>query len=307
MPHPFVILGAVFSLLGVTPVLVAAADAEQVKRGEYIFRAAGCYGCHTEKKDGAIPLAGGRALKTPFGTYYGPNITPDPQNGIGKWTDQDFIRALRQGVSPAGTSYFPVFPYTSFTGMTDQDMLDLKAYLFSLKPVAQPNKPHDVSPPFGWRWLLFGWKAMFFTAGPFKPDTTKSTEFNRGAYLVNALGHCGECHTERNFLGAMDRGKPLAGNAKGPEGDKVPNITPDKETGIGDYGDKDIAYLLRTSLKPDGDAVGSSMGEVVEHGTSKLTDQDLNAISAYLRGIPAIRNQIGAAKPAGEKKKNAWD
>jgi len=288
------------------PAAAAAADAEQVKRGEYIFNAAGCYGCHTVTKEGAQPLAGGRAFHTPFGVFYSPNITPDPSHGIGRWTDNDFARALRQGKAPDGSHYFPVFPYTSYTGITDGDLRDLKAYVFSLKPVAQANKPHQVKPPFGWRWTLFGWKLLFFAEGPTKPDPSKSLEWNRGAYLVNALSHCDECHTDRNFLGGLDRSRHLAGTAKGPEGKPIPNITPDEETGIGDYGNKDLAFLLRTSLKPDGDAVGGTMGEVVTRGTSKLTDQDLQAMALYLKSVAPVRNQIGAPKTKGEKK-NSWD
>jgi mono/diheme cytochrome c family protein len=294
-------------LIGVAPKLADAADAAQIARGAYLFRAGGCQGCHTDTKDGSAPLAGGRAFHTPFGIFYGPNITPDPQHGIGKWSDADFIRALRQGKSPDGSHYFPVFPYTSFTGITDQDLIDLKAYIFSLAPAAQASKPHEVKPPFGWRWTLFGWKLLFFAEGPFKPDPAKSPQWNRGAYLVNALGHCQECHTDRNILGGLDRSRHLGGSAKGPEGKPVANISPHKETGIGDYSEKDIAFLLRTGLKTDGDVVGGAMGEVIQNSTSKLTDDDLAAMAVYLKSIAPVANQVGAPKPAGEKKKNAFD
>lgn len=301
------ILPVLAVLAALAPVAAHAADAGQIKRGEYLFQAGGCLGCHTDTKDGAQPLAGGRVFHTPFGVFYGPNITPDPQHGIGKWSDADFIRALRKGVSPDGSNYFPVFPYTSFTGIADKDLIDLKAYIFSLKPVAQPNKPHEVKPPFGWRWTLFGWKLLFFAEGPTKPDPAKSPEWNRGAYLVNALGHCQECHSDCNLLGGLDRSRHLGGSAKGPEGKPIANISPDKETGLGDYSEKDIAFLLRTGIKTDGDAVGGAMGEVIQNSTGKLTDADLAAMAVYLKSIPPVRNQVGAAKPAGEKKKNAWD
>ena len=187
-------------------VLISPADAQnadRIKRGEYLLHASGCVGCHTDVKNKGARLAGGRPLKTPFGVYYGPNITPDPAHGIGKWDDADFVRALRKGVSPDDSHYFPVFPYTSFTKMTDQDMRDLKAYIFTLPAVAKPNIPHDINFPYGFRFSMTFWKLMFFDEGPLKPDSKQSKEWNRGAYLVKALLHCGECHTPRNRAGAV--------------------------------------------------------------------------------------------------------
>ncbi len=268
-------------------------EASVLARGAYIFAAAGCAECHTAK--GGKLLAGGRALKTPFGTFYSPNITPDSVNGIGRWSAADFRRALREGRGPDGTHYFPVFPYPSFTGMTDEDIAALWAYIKTVPPVAQPNKPHAVRFPFGFRPLMAVWNRLFLKRGPFKPDPAKSAELNRGAYLVNALGHCGECHTPRNRLGNLDLDEALSGTAQGPEGDPVPNITPDQATGIGKWSAADIAYLLETGLKPDGDSVGDGMGEVVEASTSKLTDADRKAIAAYLKSLPPIRHAV--AKP----------
>ncbi|MBI3707992.1 MAG: cytochrome c, partial [Proteobacteria bacterium] len=210
-------------------------DGAAIKRGEYLFIAGGCIGCHTDVKNNGAPLAGGRALATPFGTFYGPNITPDPVHGIGKWSDADFIRALREGVRPDGANYFPVFPYTSFTKISDADLRDLKAYIFSLPPVAKPSRPHDVSFPFNLRFLQFGWKLLNFTAGPYAPDTTKPADWNRGAYLVQALTHCGECHTPRNAMGGLKTSLAYAGTADGPEGERVPNVTTDPDTGIGKW------------------------------------------------------------------------
>lgn len=270
--------------------------ATAVERGAYILAAAGCVECHTEKK--GVALAGGRALKTPFGTFYSPNITPDPEHGIGKWKAADFERALREGVGPDGTHYFPAFPYPSFTGMTDQDIADLFAYLKTIPPSSKANKPHDISFPFNIRMLMVGWNALYLKTGPFKPDPKLSPQLNRGTYLVRALGHCGECHTPRNALGALDWDMPLAGNENGPEGGAVPNLTPDKETGIGKWAPIDITYLLENGQKPDGDEVGSGMSAVVRTSTSKLTAADRAAIAAYLKSLPPIHHVVKkATKP----------
>lgn len=267
-----------------------AQDAAAIERGKYIYTAAGCQGCHTDTKNKGAPLAGGRALATPFGTYYGPNITADKQHGIGAWSDADFIRALREGVSPSGEHYFPVFPYTSFTKMTDQDMLDLKAYIFSLPAVAQPDKPHDIKFPFGFRATMVGWKMLFLDKGPLAPDPVRDAQWNRGAYIVQALAHCGECHSPRNFMGAVKKDLAFAGSPIGPDGDSVPNITPHEETGIGKYSAEEIGEILSSGLKPDGDVVAGSMEEVVQ-GTAKLSDDDRAAIVAYLKSLPPISTQ----------------
>lgn len=265
------------------------ADQAQLDRGAYLFSAADCGACHTNVKAKGPMLAGGRPLKTPFGTFYTPNITPDPQTGIGRWSDADFTLALRRGVSPGNDHYFPVFPYGSFTKMTDQDILDLKAYIFSLPPVSQANREHDIDFPFGWRFSVWFWKQLNFTEGPMVPDAARSPEWNRGAYLAEALAHCGECHTPRGWFGGLETSLAMSGTTDGPEGQKVPNITPDKDTGIGSWSPKDVVRVLRTGQLPDGDFVGSVMGEVV-NGTSKLTDADRQAIAVYLQSLPPIAN-----------------
>ncbi|MBV9522339.1 MAG: c-type cytochrome [Alphaproteobacteria bacterium] len=264
-----------------------AADEAAVQRGQYVFDAADCVGCHTDAKGNGKRLAGGRALATPFGTFYSPNITPDKQNGIGNWTFADFQRALRHGTSRSGAYFYPVFPFPAFTGMSDQDLGDLYAYIMAQEPVAQPNKPHEVKFPFGWRFSLLGWRLMFFKEGPLEPVAGKDAEWNRGAYLVNAVAHCGECHTPRNFLGGLKTSRALAGNPEGPDGQKAPNITPDMETGIGKWSTDDIVTLLKDGITPSGDVVGSGMGEVVR-GTGKLSDADLKAIAAYLKSLPPV-------------------
>ncbi len=273
------------------------ADAEAVKRGEYLFNLGGCAACHTDVKNKGPLLAGGRALKTPFGTFYGPNITPDPQHGIGRWTEAQFIRAMREGVAADGSHLFPVFPYTSYTRMTDADLRDLRAYIYSLPPVAAPSKPHDVQFPYGLRWLQYGWKMLNFTAGAYRPDAAKSAEWNRGAYLVQAVGHCAECHTPRDGMGAARAGFAYAGTLTGPDDAKVPNITPDPDTGIGRWSDADLSDLLKYGTTPDGDSVGAAMGEVVNSATSKLNDADLRAMIVYLRSLPPVRNQIRSRSP----------
>jgi mono/diheme cytochrome c family protein len=265
----------------------SSAGADEVERGAYLANAADCAACHTDREHSGKPYAGGRALATPFGTFYSPNITPDPETGIGRWSEAHFLRALRDGVRPDGANYFPAFPYPSFTGIVDADARAIKAYLFSLAPVRQANKPHDVSFPFSWRFLLNGWKLLFFDVGPFRPPAGRSAEIDRGAYLVTALAHCGECHTPRNWFGAMDESRFLAGNPDGPDRKKVPNITPDKKSGIGNWSADDIVRVLTDGHTPDFDEVGGSMAEVVK-STARLTEEDRRAIALFLQSVPAV-------------------
>jgi len=264
---------------------IAPASAQgDTKRGEYLAKAGGCLGCHTEDKKDATPFAGGRALKTPFGTFFGPNITPHPQAGLGKWTEADFVRAMRHGRRPDGANYFPAFPYPSFTKINDQDLGDLWAYLRTLPPSNRASQPHDLGFPFGWRFLVTVWKWFFFTPGPFLPAPGVPDIVSRGAYLVQALGHCGECHTPRNFLGAPKRGRFLAGG-KGPEGKDVPNLTP---TGLKKWRDSDFQDFLVSGITADGDVPAEAMGEVIRNTTSQLTPEDLAALIAYLRSLPPL-------------------
>jgi len=269
-----------------------ASASGDLTKGAYIFKAAGCTGCHTRNDDrkNGIFLAGGRAFKTPFGTYYSPNITP-ASDGIGSWTQPNFRNALRHGVAPDGSNYFPVFPYVSYTRMSDRDIENLWTYMKTLQPVDRKNKEHDVNIVFGSRFLMHFWKLMNFQEGTVQNDPAKSEEWNRGRYLVEALGHCGECHTPRNALGASKSDMYLAGAVNGPDGDTVPNITPDKETGIGAWAVDDYDSLLSMGMLPDGDFVGGSMGEAIEN-TEGLTNTDRTAIAVYLKSIPAISHKI---------------
>ena len=258
------------------------------KRGAYLAKAGGCVGCHTETKKDAVPFAGGRALKTPFGTFYGPNITPHPDAGLGRWSEADFMRAMRLGLRPDGAHYFPAFPYPSFTRVIDADLRDLWAYLRTLPASARPSQAHDLRFPFGWRFLVAGWKWLFFSPGPFSANPQQSPLVQRGAYLVEALSHCGECHTARNFLGGPKRDRPLAGAAKGPEGDRIPNLTPAR---LKKWSDADLKGFLQTGLTPDGDVAAETMGEVVRNTTGELTPADLASMIAYLRSLPAIADE----------------
>jgi len=280
----------VFLLLGAG---FARAESE-VARGEYLFRAAGGCTCHTA--EGGPELAGGRALTTPFGVFYSTNITPDPETGIGRMSDEDFIRAMREGVAPDGSSYFPVFPYTSFTGMNDADLRALRAYLFSLEPVRRENLPPDACPPFRWRASASLWKWAFFEPRRIEPDPARSEKWNRGRYLAEALAHCGECHTPRNLAGALDPTQAFAGSEDGPEGELAPNLTPHPETGLADWSENDLIWLLQTGFDPEGDDVQGLMRELIEAGYQHLSRDDLAAIAEWVRSLEPIRGEPSPAR-----------
>ena len=277
---------AVLVLASLTPALLAA-PAVDPKRGEYIARVGGCVGCHTEEKKDAVPFAGGRELQTPFGIFYGPNITPHRQAGIGRWSEADFTNAMRLGRRPDGANYFPSFPYPSFTRITDDDLRDLWAYLRALPPNARANQPHDLRFPYGWRFLVTLWKWLFFRPGPLVESPGASPAVKRGAYLVQALGHCSECHTPRNFLGGPIRGRFLAGG-KGHDGKSVPNLTP---AGLGLWSDAQLREFFTTGITPDDDTVSEAMMEVIRNTTSRLTAADVTAMIAYLRSLPEVADQ----------------
>ncbi|MEJ0068913.1 MAG: cytochrome c [Pseudomonadota bacterium] len=248
--------------------------------------------CHTDAKNGGARLAGGRAVQTPFGAYYSRNITPDPVHGIGRWSDADFVQALRNGRAPGGTSYFAAFLFAAFTGMTDRDILDIKAYLFTQPPQPEPNRPHDVGFPYDMRLTMELWRLLYFRAGPMTPDPTRSADWNRGAYLVNAVGHCGECHTPRDGLGGRDDDRRFAGaKIGGSGGQTAPNITPQRGDGIGSWSLDDLTRLLRDGTTPIGDSVAWPMSDVVE-GTAQLTAADRQAIAVYLQSMPPLPSAV---------------
>lgn len=268
---------------------VAQADDETLARGEYLLHAGGCISCHVGDDTDDDALAGGHAIESPFGVFYSPNITPDKETGIGNWSDDDFVTAFWEGKNPDGDHYFPAFPYTAYTGMSRDDLLALKAYLFSLEPVARENREHDLWPIMSSRFSAGVWKLRYFDDARFSPDPDQSEEWNRGAYLVRHLGHCGECHTPRSALGALESDRELTGNPALTEDGGAPNITADRQDGIGRWSVSDIDYFLEIGMLPDGDFTGGSMGPVIEDNTSHLTREDRRAIAAYLKSISAER------------------
>lgn len=290
-------------LLGIAATPLGAADvptdAALVTQGGYLYRAGGCASCHTDEKGGGAENAGGVELRTPFGVFYGPNITPDPVHGIGKWTEADFLRALRDGVNPNGQHYYPAFPYTSYTRLTDADMRALWAFLRSRPAVAAPNRPHRIVWYGRARATLGWWKRRYFTPGPFVPDPAKSAIVNRGAYLATAAAHCGECHTPRDRFGGAIQALYLAGTRDGPDDTVIPNITPDRDTGLR-WREGEIAEYLETGLTPDGDSAGDLMAEVIDNGLRYLTKADLRAIAAYIRTLPPIEHAVRKPKQKGK-------
>jgi len=280
---------------GPSPVGVPAEvmGADIVIRGKYLTEAADCEACHT-KPDG-VPYAGGRAFKLPFGTLYTPNITPDRETGIGQWSDADFLTAVHKGIAPDGSMLYPAFPYASYTQLPDEDVLAIKAYLFSLKPVHQGTQQNTFAFPYNQRWLMWFWSAFFNSDQRFKPVQEQSPEWNRGAYLVEALAHCGECHTPRNLMQAMNTRQKFAGGQA--EGWDAYNITPDGDSGVGDWSAADLAnYLSKGHAAGRGTASGP-MREAIELSLSKLTATDIRAMVTYLRTVPPIKVS-GLPKPA---------
>lgn len=270
------------------PSVVWAGDSA---KGAYIFKAAGCANCHTDPgKKGknarpkGEPLAGGRPLKTPFGTFYTPNITPS-EAGMGAWSFADFQRAMIKGVAPNGAPYYPAFPYTSYTGMTTADLEDLWTYLKSQKASDRANQSHELNFPFNIRALMHGWRLLFFAPGDVgDPDPSKSAEWQRGAYLVRVLAHCGECHTPRNVMGAMDRSRELSGNPEGPGG-KIPDLSPANKKGVVTWSREDVLEYLSSGMTPEGDFAGGEMAEVIDHSTGILTEGDRTAIAEFVKTL----------------------
>ena len=267
-----------------------------VAKGKYVFAAAGggC-GCHTEPGKAATGLnAGGRRFDAPFGTVYSTNITPDRETGIGAWTDDQIVEAIRLGRRPNGERIIPVHPFMAFNGMAEEDLRALVVYLRTVPPIHRPNQPKKISVPLFESVFLPAWLAAFASKET-PPPTAPTSGLARGEYLVRAVGHCGECHTPRGITQAVDNSRFLAGNPKGPENSVVPNITPDKDTGL-TWSEEEIADYLATGNKPDGDVVGGLMGEIIQ-GTSAgykdLTKADRLAIARYLKTIPPIKNKIG--------------
>lgn len=273
---------------------VQAADPVLISKGEYLTRAADCVACHLAP--GGKPFAGGLSFKLPFGTIYSPNITPDKETGIGSWTDDDFVSALQKGVGKDGKHYYPAFPYTSYTLMSREDILAIKAYLFSLEPINQKPPENDLSFPFNQRWGMFFWNAMFASNERFVPDDKQSAEWNRGAYLVQGPGHCGECHTPRNIFQAMSKGNSLAGGELGNW--RAYNISSDNQYGIGAWPEASLVSYLSQGYAPGYGGAGGPMADAVEHSLQYLEPADLKAIAVYLKSTPA--RSEGVARPAAK-------
>lgn len=278
-------------LVACAPAAAQEADDDRVARGEYVLHAAGCISCHTEDDDDAPFLAGGRPIASPFGTFYGPNITPDEETGIGDWTEGDLKRALKEGRGPDGKHYYPAFPYTSYTRMRDADIEALWAYLQTVEPVRKEDRDHDLDWFARFRPALRLWKMLHFQPGEFEPRESESDDWNRGAYLAKAMAHCAECHTPRTLTGGLDSDLLYAGNRL-PDGDAAPNITQDEETGIGSWRGRHLIRYLDMGMDPDGDFAGSHMAEVIRDGTSHLTDEDRRALAIYIFSIEPIHHEV---------------
>ena len=262
------------------------AHADQIKRGEYLTRAADCTACHTAPA--GKPYAGGYAFTLPFGAIYSPNITPDRETGMSNWSDAGFLNAIHKGVDNEGARLYPAMPYASYTAMTDADALAIKAYLFSLPSVHAPNKKNSLSFPFNQRWLMAVWSAFFNPDSRFRPSTDRSPEWNRGAYLAEALAHCGECHTPRNLAFALNNRRKFGGAVTA--GWRAYNITADKDTGVGAWSDDELAAYLATGHAEGRGTASGPMREAVDASFSHLEGSDIHAIAAYLRTVPAANS-----------------
>lgn len=296
MVRKLIVLGALLVLLALAVFWVltipqtVSADALPPHRpnlgnGKTLFEVGGCSSCHkTYGEKDPSKLGGGLALKSPFGTFYPPNISSDPQDGIGGWSEAQFITAMTKGTSPEGEHLYPAFPYTSYQRITYSDLRDLFAYLKTLPAVRGRTPEHDLSFPFNVRRLIGGWKFLFLDGLPFQPDPEKADDWNRGAYLVNGPGHCAECHSPRNFMGAVIPRLRFTGGPTPDGEDWVPNITQFK---LGKWSQADIAEVLATGTLPDFDRVGGAMVDVVRN-TSQLTPDDRAAMAVYIKSLPPV-------------------
>jgi mono/diheme cytochrome c family protein len=280
---------------GTVPASALGPHTPNLDNGKTIFFAGGCTSCHaTTGQDDKTKLGGGLGLKSPFGTFYVPNISPDKSDGIGQWTEAQFVTAMVKGTSPDGRHYFPAFPYTSYQRMKHEDLRDLFAYLKTLPAVQGRVRDHDVPFPFSIRRTLGGWKLLFLDGEPFKPDASKDAAWNRGAYLVNGPGHCAECHSPRNLLGGIKGGQRFTGGPSPEGGDGwVPNIT---QHGLSAWTHDDIVKLLATGENRDADTVGGEMGKVVSN-LKQLGEKDVAAMAVYIKSLPPVE---GPRQPAAK-------
>jgi len=278
------------------PEITTPATSESIAKGEYLARVGQCEGCHTAR--GGERYAGGRGIVTPFGTVYATNLTPDPDTGLGRWTRTDFRRALHEGRSKDGRALTPAFPYTNFTHITSDDAAALYDFFQSLPPVRRKNRPHALRFPYDRPWMIAAWRALNFTPGEFVPDTARSAEWNRGAYLVHGLGHCDACHAQRNAMGAVVSGTSLAGGTMPGLGWYAPSLRDPREGGVAHWKREDVAALLATGVAP-GATVAGPMAEVVRRGTQHYSADDLQAVVEYLQSVPQVRD-VPSTSPAIE-------
>ncbi len=267
-----------------TGVPAELAHSDPIARGRYLTAAADCQPCHT--REGGVPFAGGRAFKTGFGTLYSPNITPDRETGMGAWTAGDFLRAVHQGVRPDGSHLYPAFPYAAYTYLTDEDVQAIWAYLRTVAPARNPVPANDLAFPFNQRWLMGLWSVLFNPDRRFAPNATRTPAWNRGAYLAEALAHCGDCHTPRNVLQGLNHRRKFGGALTG--GWQAYNITSDRASGVGAWTEEDLSRYLATGHAAGHGTASGPMGEAVDFSLSQLTPSDISALVTYLRSIPAI-------------------
>ncbi|MBR0994839.1 cytochrome c [Bradyrhizobium japonicum] len=292
-----ILAGAALVGLALCSAVASAARAagpspELIAYGRTLVDAGDCAGCHTA--DPAKPFAGGKRIDTPFGAIYTPNLTPDRNTGIGAWTDADFVRAVRSGIAPDGSTYYPAFPYPYFTRMTKDDTLAIRAYLGTLAPVISRNKPPELRWPFGYRGLMRVWNAVYFKPGLFEPDQSRSVAWNRGGYLVTGLGHCGACHTPKNYFGADKSAQALSGSEV--DGWYAPRLDGAPRTGLQSWSETDITEYLQSGRNGKSHA-GGPMAEVVVNSTSKMSDADVRAIAVYLKSLPPARRETIVTPP----------
>lgn len=264
-------------------------EEEMLERGHYLAQAAGCNNCHAVDGD-ETDLSGGLKITTPFGEFYSTNLTPDRETGIGTWQLEDFVRALRHGISPHGEHYYPVFPYTSYTNMTTADIASLYYYLRTLKPVKKYTRPHSTI-WFAWRGGIRLWKRFGFETGPLVADPLKPPSWNAGNYVANAVLHCAECHTSRDRIGRLNRAVKFSGNPRGINNEPVPNITSARHGGIGRWTEAELRTFLSVGSKPDGTLAEGLMSHVIKGASSKLERRDLESLTVYIRSISAVEEE----------------
>lgn len=281
----FLLLASLYNLLELPEIVdpTIPEGNEAIQRGEYLVSAGGCISCHQNTTAETLQLSGGMELESEFGIFYVPNITPDVDTGIGDWSGKDFLLAIKHGRSPEGGFYFPAFPYRSYAGMVDSDILDIAAYLLSMPAVKSVVPAHE-TPPWLFNWMMAGWNILADLREP-SLETFEEPELQRGAYLARSLGHCGECHTPRNVLGIPDWRREFVGAELG-DG----YVEPIDTIALEDWGKEDFAFFLFLGMKPDGEYVGGEMEPVIEHNTSRLTEEDRQALAAFFKRDPNSGN-----------------